>query len=156
MFKYPIELTNLDNGDVMIRFPDIPEAITCGENKDIALVWAQDVLHVALADYMANHRDIPEPSEPGPDQITVSPSPMVNVKLVLYKEMINKGITRMQLARLLHCNVRQVRRILDLEHQSTLNQLIDAAEVLGFNLDLDLKKKDQSNPAGINQGSGLS
>jgi hypothetical protein len=41
-------------------------------------------------------------------------------------------------ARLLHCDVKQVRRLIDLDHQSTFSQLIDAAEVLGFEVDIDL------------------
>ena len=40
MFNYPIDIAYLDNGDVMVQFPDVPEAITYGENEDFALEWA--------------------------------------------------------------------------------------------------------------------
>lgn len=149
MFNYPIDIAYLDNGDVMVQFPDVPEAITYGENEDFALEWAQDALHVALSAYMEDHRNIPKPSEPRPDQKTVSPAPMVMIKLLLYQEMRDKAISQLKLARLLHCDAKQVRRLLDLDHQSTMNQLIDASEVLGFDVGLDVTRKKGNHP-GVN------
>jgi antitoxin HicB len=148
MYDYPVTLTPLDNGDVMASFPDVPEAMTYGENEAFALEWAQDALHVALAGYMDDHMDIPVPSAPAPDQPTVSPSPMVALKLALYQAMRNQGISQLRLAGLLHCDARQVRRLLDLDHQSTVNQLMDAAEVLGFRLGFELRKKSDDDPDG--------
>ena len=149
MFNYPIDIAYLDNGDVMVQFPDVPEAITYGENEDFALEWAQDALHVVLSAYMEDHRNIPRPSEPRPDQKTVSPAPMVMIKLLLYQEMRDKAISQLKLARLLHCDAKQVRRLLDLDHQSTMNQLIDASEVLGFDVGLDVTRKKGNHP-GVN------
>ena len=141
MYDYPVTLTPLDNGDVMANFPDVPEAMTYGENEAFALEWAQDALHVALAGYMDDHLDIPAPSAPAPGQPTVSTSPMVALKIALYQAMRDQGISQLRLAGLLHCDARQVRRLLDLDHQSTVNQLMDAAEVLGFRLGFNLRKK---------------
>jgi antitoxin HicB len=141
MYSYPVTLTHLGNGDVMVEFPDVPEALTYGDNEAFALEWAQDALQVALAGYMEDHRDIPEPSAPEPGQFTVKPSPMVGVKLCLYQAMRDQSVSQLRLASLLHCDARQVRRLLDLDHQSTLNQLMDAAEVLGFDLDIDLTSR---------------
>jgi len=148
MYDYPVTLTPLDNGDVMASFPDVPEAMTYGENEAFALEWAQDALHVALAGYMDDRMDIPVPSMPAPDQPTVSPSPMVALKLALYQAMRDQGVSQLRLAGLLHCDARQVRRLLDLDHQSTVNQLMDAAEVLGFRLGFDLRKKSGDSLAG--------
>ena len=66
---------------------------------------------------------------------------MVALKLALYQAMRDQGVSQLRLAGLLHCDARQVRRLLDLDHQSTVNQLMDAAEVLGFRLGFDLRKK---------------
>ncbi|QAZ69671.1 type II toxin-antitoxin system HicB family antitoxin [Solidesulfovibrio carbinolicus] len=148
MYDYPVALTRMNNGDVMVKFHDVPEALTYGENEAFALEWAQDALHVALADYMDGHRDIPVPSAPAPGQPTVSPSPMVALKLALYQAMRDQGVSQLRLAGLLHCDARQVRRLLDLDHQSTVNQLMDAAEVLGFRLGFELRKKPGGNLAG--------
>jgi len=146
MYDYPVILTPLDNGDVMATFPNVPEAMTCGENEAFALEWAQDALHVALAGYMDDHLDIPTPSAPAPGQPTVNTSPMVALKLALYQAMRDQGVSQLRLAGLLHCDARQVRRLLDLDHQSTVNQLMDAAEVLGFCLGFELRKKVADDP----------
>jgi antitoxin HicB len=150
MFQYPVDITHLDNGDVMVRFPDIPEAMTYGDNEEFALEWAQDALHVALSGYMDDHKDIPSPSIARPGQRTVSPAPIVGVKLCLYQEMRDRGISQLKLAKLVHCDARQVRRLLDLDHQSTVSQLMDAAEVLGFDLDIELTRRQGSNHPGVN------
>ena len=142
MYDYPVTLTPLENGDVMAAFPDLPEAVTCGESAAVALKWGQDALHVALAGYMDERRDIPAPSSPAPGQFVLAPSPLVAVKLGLYQAMRDQGISQLKLAELLHCDARQVRRLLDLDHQSTVAQLMDAADVLGFRLDFDLHPKN--------------
>lgn len=144
MYKYPVEVTTLENGDVMVEFPDVPEAITYGETREFALEWAQDALHVALSGYMDDHRDLPTPSLAKKGQFTVSPALIVGIKLYFYQTMRDKGISQLALGRLLHCDARQVRRLLNLEHQSTLNQLLDAAEVLGLKMDIELTKRDDT------------
>ncbi|KHK00176.1 hypothetical protein NY78_4413 [Desulfovibrio sp. TomC] len=99
--------------------------MTYGENEAFALKWAQHALHVALAGYMDDHLHIPTPSAPAPGKPTVSTSPMVALMLALYQAMRDQGVSQLRLVGLLHCDARQVRRLLD--HQSTVNQL-DAAE----------------------------
>jgi antitoxin HicB len=148
VYDYPVTLMPLDNGDVMASFSDVPEALTYGEQEAFALEWAKDALHVALAGYMDNHQDIPAPSTPAPGQPTVSPSPLVALKLSLYQAMRDQGVSQLRLASRLHCDARQVRRLLNLDHQSTLSQLMDAAEVLGFSLHFDLQKKIGDNATG--------
>ena len=66
MYDYPVTLTPLDNGDVMATFPDVPEAMTYGENEAFALEWAQDALHVALAGYMDDHLEGQTPARQRP------------------------------------------------------------------------------------------
>lgn len=76
MYTYPVVLKTLGNGDVMVTFPDVPEAITYGDTPALALEWAQDALHVALLGYMDDHRDIPPASAPKPGQPTVQAAGM--------------------------------------------------------------------------------
>lgn len=71
MSEYPVDLISLDNGDIMVRFPDVPEAITYGETEELASEQAKDALVVALSGYVDDGKDIPEPSEPKPGQKTV-------------------------------------------------------------------------------------
>ena len=48
-YAYPCVLTP-DDGGVSISFPDVPEALTRGEDRTEALAMAQDALATALAD----------------------------------------------------------------------------------------------------------
>ena len=43
MLDYPVILTP-DDGSVLVTFPDVPEAITQGEDEDEALLYAIDAL----------------------------------------------------------------------------------------------------------------
>src|ERR1700733_8921116 len=63
MLSYPIELTPDSNGTLLVTFPDVPEAITVGENEDDADVQALDALEAALEIYFSEKRFIPLPSK---------------------------------------------------------------------------------------------
>lgn len=139
MYTYPVILTRLENGQYMAEFSDIPQALTYGESEALALQWAQDALHEALDQYMTMHRDIPKPSLATKNQPTVSASPIIGVKLTIYKLMREQNISQEHLARLLHCDARQVRRLLDIFHNSTLEQLNLALAVLGYELEMQAK-----------------
>lgn len=142
MYAYPVILTPLENGHIMAEFPDVPEALTYGETEQAALAWAADALQVALSGYMDARRDIPAPSAPAPGHPTVAPAPMVGIKLCLYQAMREQGLSQTALANRLHCDARQVRRLLDLDHQSTFTQLLDAADVLGFTMGVEMQRKE--------------
>ena len=45
-FDYPVELTR-DGDTWQVTFPDIPEAITLGEGRDVALQQAKNTLETA-------------------------------------------------------------------------------------------------------------
>lgn len=139
MYAYPVILTNDDNGSVMARFPDVPEALTCGKDEANALEWAQDALLVALSGYQDERLNIPKPSKPKRGLHVVELPAMAAVKLAIYQAMLDQGITQAKLASLLYCDARQVRRLLDLDHKSTMDQLVAALEVLGLNLDIDIR-----------------
>jgi len=61
MYAYPVSLEN-DGDSVLVTFPDIPEAITFGEDEDEALLHAQDALETALELYVEARRPVPVPS----------------------------------------------------------------------------------------------
>ena len=60
-FGFPCKLERQDNGWWLVRFADIPEALTEGETKDEALENAQDCLIAALEGYIKAGRYIPRP-----------------------------------------------------------------------------------------------
>ncbi|MBI3345503.1 MAG: type II toxin-antitoxin system HicB family antitoxin [Gammaproteobacteria bacterium] len=135
---YPVILTH-DDDAVIAEFPDVPEAITHGADEKSALEWAQDALVVALSGYLEDHRDIPQPSKPKRGQSVVALPPMVGTKLAIYQALRDQGVTQLELAERLNCDARQIRRILDLDHSSRLDQLEASLRALGKKLSVDIQ-----------------
>jgi antitoxin HicB len=138
-FAYPVVLTPDDeDGGVVVSFPDLPEAITQGEDEITALEEAADALEEALAGRIRRGDEIPQPSRPRRGQRAVVPAPLMAAKAALYLMLRDSGLTRSALARMLHCDVREVRRLLDPKHPSKLPRISRALAALGGRLELML------------------
>lgn len=139
LMSYPVCLQRDRNGTVIAEFPDVPQATTVGQDEANAEDWAQDALLVALGNYVELGLPLPLPSEPAAEQRTVSVPPLQAAKLAVYQAMRAQGVTQIKLAERLNCDVRQVRRILDLDHHSRIDQLDAALRVLGKRMVLDIR-----------------
>jgi len=137
--SYPVILTPDENGTIIAKFPDVPEAITVGADEANALEWAQDALVVALTGYIEERRDIPTPSKRKRDQAFVHLPAQVAMKLAIYQGMRDQGITQATLGECIGVDGRQVRRILDLDQNTSLSQLVRALKCLGKELLIDIR-----------------
>ena len=137
---YPVNLTKDEEGYI-VQFSDVPEALTVGSDIENALQWAQDALVVALSGYMNDKRDIPKPSKPVKNQYTVALPPLAASKLAIYQAMRDNHISQAELAEKLNCDAKQVRRLLDLDHNSTLEQLASALKALDKELIVDIAER---------------
>jgi antitoxin HicB len=135
MFDYPVELSPDDNGTVLVTFPDVPEAITFGEDEDEALLRAVDALESAMSFYVEARQPLPLPSAAN-GRPTVCPSALECAKLGIYQAMTEQGIRKTELARRLGWHMPQVDRLFNLNHASRLDQLEAAARVLGRHIDV--------------------
>ena len=72
-YSYPCSLTPEEDGGYSVSFPNVPEALTCGDDRAEALEMAQDALTVALGMYVQSGEDIPVPSQAadGQDMVTI-------------------------------------------------------------------------------------
>ena len=75
MPRYKAEITPGEEGLVLVTFPDVPEAVACGNGADAALDLAAEVLKLVLDGYHAEHRPIPFPSDPGDSPSVLVPAP---------------------------------------------------------------------------------
>lgn len=137
MFDYPVILTQQPEGGFVVTFPDVPEAITQGENEADALSHAVDALETALSFYVDDRKPLPVPSD-RPELATVCPSALESIKLALYCEMLCQGVRKAELARRLGWKPPQVDRLFDLSHASKLDQLEQAAKALGRHINVTL------------------
>jgi antitoxin HicB len=133
MWNFPVHLEPAEEGGFVVTFPDIPEAITQGNDQDEALLYARDCLETALELYMEGKRDLPRPS-PAFDSLTVTPGAQVCAKLEVYRAMREAGIGKAALAQRLHWRLPQVDRLLDLRHASRFEQIEAALAALGKRL----------------------
>lgn len=136
---YPIELTRDDNETLLVRIPDIPGAITFGDSEEDALERAIDCLETMLLAHMLDRKDIPTPS-PALGRPTVRPTLLGTLKVMLYIAMRERGWRKADLARSLGVNPRQVDRLLDLRHASTVKQLEQALAACGKRADVSARE----------------
>jgi antitoxin HicB len=116
--NYPIHLQAAEDGSVTVTFPQVPEAITQGEDQEAALFAAVDALEAALSFYIDEGTDLPQAGRPKRGQRTVRPSALACIKLAIYQSMRDQGVKKSDLARRLGWHMPQVDRLLDLNHAS--------------------------------------
>ncbi len=138
MLVYPIVLTPDDNDTVMATSPDFPEVTTFGEDNDDALLHAIDALEEAIAARIAHREDLPHPSKG--KHIVALPS-QTAVKVLLYRSMRERDMTKAKLARALNWHAPQVDRLFDVRHASRLDQLDSAFNALGLSLEINVKQR---------------
>ena len=138
MFEYPARLTAQPEGGFVVTFPDVPEALTQGEDRDDALLHAVDALESALSFYVDDRRPLPVPSKVKRGQVLVRPSVLESAKLAIYTEMLVQGVKKSELARRLGWHMPQVDRLLDLNHASRMEHLEKAARSLGREIRLSV------------------
>ena len=136
MLDYPVTLEAQPEGGFVVTFPDVPEAITQGEDEEEALLYAVDALATALSFYVEARKPLPMPSKAKRGQRTVRPSALEGAKLGVYQAMMEQGIKKSELARRLGWHMPQVDRLFDLRHASRLDQIEAAARELGRTLEL--------------------
>jgi antitoxin HicB len=137
--KYPLTLRPDRNGTIIAQAVDAPGALTVGHDEDDAIVQAVDALITLFAYLMAAGEPIPRPSRPKRGQPVAVLSPQVTAKLAIYQAMREAGLSQVALAERLGCDPRQVRRLLDLDHRSRLDQLEAALAALGKRLVLEVR-----------------
>ena len=137
---YPISIKHYANGRVGVRFVDVPEAITAAVTRAGALEQAEDALLVALSGYIDAGRGLPRASRPACGQPVIAVPARVAFKFAIQRAMRATGVTQAQLADRLGVDGRQVRRILNLDHESTLAQMEAALAALGRRASVSVSK----------------
>ena len=138
MLSYPVNLDLDTNNAYLVTFPDIPEAISAGEDKDEAMINALDALESAIEIYFDDKREVPMPSKPRKGQHVVSLPALVVSKVLLQNEMIRQGVRKSELARRLNVHMPQVDRLLDPRHSSKIEAIEAAFRSLGKRLNISV------------------
>ena len=139
MLRYPVKLAKDDNGTLLVTVPDFPEVTTFGKNEADALLRAADAIATAMQGRITDRKEIPEPSVPRRRQRLVGLPAIVAAKLALYRTMLETNTRKAELARKLGVHAPQVDRLLDLDHDSRLDQIENAARAMGREMHIELR-----------------
>ena len=131
-FIYPVQLMpDKEDGGFVVTFPDLPEAITQGENVNDALHEAADCLEEAVANHIVMNLPIPFPSSSKKFKYAVPLSGLISAKAALYLAIHEANISEAELARRLGCDEKEVHHLLDPRHPSKLPRIESALATLG-------------------------
>lgn len=114
-----------------VRFPDLPEALTGGEDLEDALAQAADCLAEAIAGRISRGDPIPLPSKPKRGHHWISVPLQMAPKLALYLAMREQGLSRADLARRLGVSETVIRRMLHPRHAADPAKIERALHALG-------------------------
>ncbi len=138
LYAYPCELHPEEDGGFYVTFPDVPEALTGGADREETLALAMDALTTALGGYVHQDWEIPVPSKAKSGQELVPVVPVVAAKLALYSAMKQQRISKVELARRLGISEGAVRRLANPDHRSHMNQVQRALDAIGCTVTLDV------------------
>ena len=127
--RYAVTLTPDDNGTWLVTVPDLPEALTFGEDREEALARAVDAIETALMGAIAARDDIAEPKTVG--ELSVGLPALSAAKIALYQAMRAEKVGKAALAKRLGVALPQIDRLLDLRHASRLDAIERALAALG-------------------------
>ena len=129
---YPATLKpDREAGGFTVTFPDLPEAVTQGENRLDALNQAADCLEEAIAGRIRRGDEIPLASRTKASHTVVPVPPLMAAKAALYLAMREANMSNVKLAKQLGCDEKDVRRLLDPRHRSRITALQAALAALG-------------------------
>lgn len=129
MLGYRIKIEPDDNGTLLVTCPALPEVATFGDDAADATRRAVGAIEEAIAARLADGEDIPEGHQRGPRLVRL---PALTVlKVELYRQLREAGMTRAELARRLGWKRESVDRLFRLDHASRLEQLEAAFAALG-------------------------
>lgn len=134
--RYPVNLQP-DTGGYFVSFPDIPEALTQGGDREEALSMALDALVTSFDFYFEDGRAVPDPSPVTGDYVDVPSS--VAAKVLLLNAFLSSGLTQVELAARMGIRKQEVTRLFDLHHSTKIDTIQTALAALGKRLELSVK-----------------
>ena len=128
-----------DEGGYIVTCRDLPQLVTQGDDESHALAEAADAMDEVFAAYMLRGLALPAPSRLRKEEHWVSPPAETMAKAALYVAMSESGISKVQLAKRLGVDEKEVRRLLDPHYGSKLPRIAQAIAVLGKRLTIGLQ-----------------
>jgi antitoxin HicB len=139
-FTYAAEFERGDKRGIVVTFPDVPEAITQGDDMADAKAQAEEALGLALLTYPERRLPLPKARAKGKGLTLVAVAPSVAAKLAVLEAFATAGIGKCELGRRMGKDEKEVRRILDPKHPTKLPAIVDALRALGKRLVISVEE----------------
>jgi antitoxin HicB len=140
-YSFPAELQRQPDGSFLVRFPDLPEAVTDGATEREALAEAGDCLSEALAGRIRRGEPVPAASQVAGDMHLVGPDASITVKTALYSVLRERRMTVADLARHLRIDERKAARLIDPRAATSLTSIEGALAAFGYEIGIEVREK---------------
>ena len=133
-FVYAARFEPGDESGLVVSFPDVPEAITQGDDEADAIKQAREALGLALLTYPRRRLPVPLAKAKGRGFVQIAVAPEVAAKIAVLEAFQRAQITQSELGRRIGKDEKEVRRILNPRHDTKLTTLTAALGELGQQL----------------------
>ncbi|MBM3515725.1 MAG: type II toxin-antitoxin system HicB family antitoxin [Alphaproteobacteria bacterium] len=137
MWTYAIKLTKDENRTFLVTVPALPEVTTFGRTGPEARRRARDAIEEAVAARMAGREDVPVATS---GRITITMPTQAAAKIMLYRAMREREVSKIELARRLKWHRPQVDRLLNLRHGTRLDAMEKAFGALSMSIKIDVER----------------
>lgn len=138
-FEYAVHLEAAQEGGFVVTCRDLPALVTQGEDLADALAQAADAMDEVFALYMDDGLALPAPTPPLEGEFRVAPPAETVAKAALHAAMHAASVSKVQLAKRMGVDEKEVRRLLDPHHGSKLPRIAEAVQALGQRLVIGLE-----------------
>ena len=128
---YPAVITEEGPGDFLVRFPDVPQALTGGASLEEAVARAADALEEAVLHYLAEGVDIPLPRNAAKGEVSIPLDPVTAGRAAVAAIMARQKLSKVALAAKMGKDEKVVRRILDGGGNTSMANVSSALKALG-------------------------
>ena len=130
-WTYPAVFETHLDGEILVRFPDFPEALTGADTQAGAMSLAADALEAVVLAYLADGRAVPTPGAAGAGQVAVALDPTTAARAALAETMRTQRVTHAALARRMDRTEGAVRRLTNGAASVKIETVLDALATLG-------------------------
>ncbi len=134
MYSYAIRFETDDTPGLAVFCRDLPEFNSYGDDEAHALREAVDGIETTLSIYVDQRRAIPQASPAEPGELVVHLPVATVAKIELWNAMVERGMRKADLRRLLGVAQNTSDRLVDFLHASKIEALEQALAALGRDL----------------------
>lgn len=139
MYNYAVRFEQDGDSGLAVFCRDLPEMNSYGDNVGQSLNEAVDAIETTLSLYVDDRRTIPQASPPREGEHVIHLPAITVAKIALWNTMMEHGMRKADLRRLLNVHQAQGDRLVDFLHASRMDQLEAALAALGKRLTISVE-----------------